>query len=74
MSMPNRTVKKAAAISSAERAATQPPKTVKRPGGAAVPPDPRKVAKPTMGRGAARNAGKPVYRVPAPVKPKPMKK
>ena len=75
MSTPNRTARKAAAITgTANKARTAAGKATTRPDKPIAYPHANRIAKPTLGHSIGSEGKGPVYEVPKPVRPKPVKK
>lgn len=75
MSTPNRTARKAAAITStANKARTAAGKAITRPDKPIAYPRANRIAKPTLGLQLGNKGKGPVYEVPKPVRPNPKKK
>ena len=75
MSTPNRTTRKSAAITgAANKARTAAGKAVTRPDKPIAGTGANRIAKPTLGRSIGNKGKGPVYEVPKPVRPKPVKK
>ena len=75
MSTPNRSARKAAAIdTTANKARTAAGKAVTKPGRSTAGTGTSRIAKPTRGLQLGGKGKGPVYEVPKPVKPKPVKK
>lgn len=75
MSVPNRTARKAAAIdTTANKARTAAGRATTKPGGPVAGTGPSRIAKPTLGARLGSKDREPVYEVPKPVRPKPVKK
>lgn len=75
MSMPNRTARKAAAITdTTSKSRTSANKAVTGSDKPAAGAGSNRVAKPTLGRNIGNKDRGPVYEVPKPIRPKPVKK